>query len=79
MIDELPDTERRRLVIRTFTEVVTTGEPVHGHRKLLLDGRWARYETIVLPLSSDGARINMLLVGQIYTDEIAGHAVTISR
>ena len=68
MLDELPATERRELVTRTFIEVATAGEPVQRDRKILLDGRWARYEAVLLPLSSDGAKVNMLLVGQIYSD-----------
>lgn len=69
MLDEMPDTERRELVQQTFLQVVTTGEPPHAHRKRLLDSRWARYESVVLPLSSDNTNVNMLLVGQVYADE----------
>ena len=68
IIDELPATERRELVIQTFTQVASTGEPLHAHRKFLLDRRWTQYETLVLPLSKDGGTINMLLVGQIYAE-----------
>ena len=68
MLDELPATERRELVTRTFTEVATVGEPVQRYRKFLLDRRWAQYEAVLLPLSSDGLKVNMLLVGQIYGD-----------
>jgi hypothetical protein len=68
MLDELPATERRELVTRTFIEVATAGEPVQRYREFLLDGRWAQYEAVLLPLSSDGVHVNMLLVGQIYAD-----------
>ena len=66
MMDELPSTERRRLVIESFTQVATADEPVHTHRKFLLDNKWVEYEAIILPLSNDGTIINMLLVGQVY-------------
>jgi hypothetical protein len=68
MLDELPATERRELVTQTFTQVATTGEPMQAYREFVLDDRWAQYEAVVLPLSSDGLRVNMLLVGQIYSN-----------
>jgi hypothetical protein len=35
-------------------------------RDLFVDGRTRRYEALSLPLSDDGARINMLLVATEY-------------
>jgi hypothetical protein len=67
MMDELPDTERRKLVIQTFTDVAITGEPQSVCRAFVLDKRNARYESVILPLSADGISVNMLLVGQFYT------------
>ena len=34
-----------------------------------VDGRMQRYEAILMPLSSDGERVDMLLVGLTYGDE----------
>jgi len=68
-LSELPDGEFRQLATRTFTRVAKTGEPFHGNRDRVLDGRPRRYETLVLPLSKDGERVDMLLAGLIYDDE----------
>jgi hypothetical protein len=69
MLDELPLSEQRDRARQTFNAVVATGELVHGHRDQLFNEVRRRYETIVLPLSSDGANIDMLLVGLIHDDE----------
>jgi len=72
MLDELPVGEQRDLARQSFSQVVATGAPLHAHRDRVLDGRNQRYETIILPLSSDGAAIDMLLVGLIHSDEYPG-------
>lgn len=69
MLDALPIAEQRDRARQTFTTVVTTGEPLHGHRDQLFGERWRHYETIILPLSTDGANIDMLLVGLIHDEE----------
>jgi hypothetical protein len=33
-----------------------------------MDGRVHRYEALILPLSRDGARVDMILCGLIYDD-----------
>ena len=35
----------------------------------VLDDQPRRYETVILPLSADGARVDMLLCGMIYEGE----------
>jgi len=69
MLDQLPLVEQRERARQTFTTVVATGELLHGHRDQAFDGRPQRYETIVLPLSSDSVAVDMLLVGLIHSDE----------
>lgn len=69
MLNELPISQFRQLAMDTFTHVATTGKPFRGYRDRILDDRAHRYETVMLPLSKDGNRIDMLLVGLIYTDE----------
>ena len=69
MLDELPVPEYRALAQQSFTRVVTTGEVVHGKRDRIFGGRFARYETVIMPLSDDGARVDRLLIGLIYDDE----------
>jgi hypothetical protein len=68
MLDEMPQVEFRNLTRQSFTKVVTTRQLVHGRRDRVLDGRLRRYETIILPLSSDGATVDKILCGLIYDD-----------
>jgi hypothetical protein len=68
MLDELPQNEFRTVVRERWTEVATTGQPLHCLRDSEMDGRIYRYESIVLPLSADGERVNMELVGLIHAE-----------
>jgi hypothetical protein len=69
MLDELPQVEFRDLSQKSFTKVVTTKEPLQGRRDRILDGRLRQYETLILPLSSDGSEVDRILCGLIYDDE----------
>ncbi|HWB49396.1 MAG TPA: PAS domain-containing protein [Stellaceae bacterium] len=69
MLDELPVTEYRKLAVQSFTQVATTAEVLHGRRDRIFDGRIARYETVIMPLSDDGERVDRLIIGLIYDDE----------
>jgi hypothetical protein len=71
MLDELPVTEFRALALQSFTHVATTAKPLQSNRDRIIDGRSTRYETIIMPLSSDGERVDRLLIGLIYADEAA--------
>ena len=66
MLDEMPSPEFRDLTRRSFTRVVRTREPLHNLSEREFDGRMHRYEAILLPLSSDGERVDRLLIGMIY-------------
>jgi hypothetical protein len=68
MLDELPQVEFRDLTRLSFTKVATTKQPLHAQRDRILDDRPRRYETIILPLSSDGEKVDMLLCGLFYDD-----------
>ncbi|HYM71380.1 MAG TPA: PAS domain-containing protein [Stellaceae bacterium] len=69
MLDELPVTEFRTLARQSFTAVATSGEPLHGIRNRVIDDRFARYETVIMPLSDNGERVDKLIIGLIYDDE----------
>jgi hypothetical protein len=60
--DEHPWPEFSNYVQSTWTEVVASGKPNHGFFDRTLDNRKLRFEALRLPLSSDGERIDMLLV-----------------
>jgi hypothetical protein len=66
LLDEMPAPEFRDLVTRSFRKVVRTKAPLHVLAARPLDGRMQRYETIILPLSSDSKRVDRLMVGMIY-------------
>ena len=69
MLDDLPVNDFRRLAQQSFTEAVITAAPLAGYRDRVIDGRLTRYETVILPMSGDGERVDMLLIGLIYDDE----------
>jgi hypothetical protein len=66
MLDEMPAPEFRELSTRSFRKVRRTREPLHALAARRLDGRMQRYEAIILPLSSDGERVDRLMVGMIF-------------
>jgi hypothetical protein len=66
MLDDMPVPEFRELVTRSFRKVVRTRQSLHALAERLLDGRMQRYEAIILPLSSDGERVDRLMVGMIF-------------
>ncbi|HEX3885674.1 MAG TPA: PAS domain-containing protein [Stellaceae bacterium] len=70
MLDEMPVPEFRDLSTRSFTKVAQTGEPLHVLADRLVDARMQRYEAILMPLSSDGQRVDMLLVGLSYDGDL---------
>lgn len=69
MLDELPQTEFRELAQRSFGKVTRTAEPLHARNNRVLDERIYNYETVILPLSATGDRVDMLLCGVFYDDE----------
>jgi hypothetical protein len=68
MLDELPIAEFRELAQQSFTQTVETQRPFHSMRDRFIDGKRHQYETLMLPLSEDGNRVNMLLIGLVYRD-----------
>jgi hypothetical protein len=60
-LEDLPEPEYREQIRETWTKVCETGEPVHRLRDFRLDNRIRRYEAVILPLASDGERVDMLV------------------
>ena len=69
MLDDLPQVQFRELTRQSFTKVANTAEPLRVLNDRVLDDQPRRYETVILPLSADGARVDMLLCGMIYEGE----------
>ncbi|HVZ01022.1 MAG TPA: PAS domain-containing protein [Dongiaceae bacterium] len=60
-LDEFPYPEMRQAIYDNYRDVVEARAPRRYYRDLETSGRWFRYETLILPLSDDGERINMLI------------------
>jgi hypothetical protein len=64
-LDTYPDVEFRRHLQRVWEEAVTVGRPIANTRRMRFDGRFYRYDGLILPLSTDGEKIDALLVGVV--------------
>ena len=62
-LDTYPGAEFREHLRKSYEDAVRGGRPVANSRRLLVDGRYYRYDGLILPLSSDGQMIDALLVG----------------
>ena len=62
-LDSLPRNELVTFAERCLSDVVATGAPYHWIGRHDLDGVLRRYEALILPLASDGSRVDMLLAG----------------
>jgi hypothetical protein len=61
-LDQLPESQMRAYLEQLYGKAVTQRAPVYERDQVNLDGRLWRSETIVLPLSSDGQAINLLMI-----------------
>ena len=66
MLTDHPDEAFRERAADSFTIVATTGRPFHSQRDRIIGSQVHRYETLMLPLSDDGRRVDTLLIGLIY-------------
>jgi hypothetical protein len=64
-LDTYPNAEFRQHLQKIWEEAVTVGQPIANTRRMILDGRSYRYDGLILPLSSDGEKIDALLVGVV--------------
>jgi hypothetical protein len=66
-LDELPLNKTQRAMYAEYKRVVESGEPACSTWEYSrADGRHVRFERLVLPLSSDGETIDMLLGGIVF-------------
>lgn len=66
MLDELPVSDFRLLVQRSFDTVATGRRPLRAERQRTLDARRRHYEALILPMGADRRTVDMLLVGLIH-------------
>jgi hypothetical protein len=63
-LNEYPLPEHREALRKTYLEALSSGEPNYEELDRLNEGKHVRYARLILPLSNDGTRINMLLMGR---------------
>lgn len=61
-LDEHPQPEFRTYLARSWQRIVDSGEPEHEVHDQFLDETAQRFESLRLPLSSDGVRVDMLIL-----------------
>jgi hypothetical protein len=67
-VDTHPEPQFREAALQRYRKVVETRAPLCGVRNQVFDGRTRRYEVLMLPLSSDGATIDMIIVAMKFLD-----------
>ncbi len=67
-LDEHPQPEFRGYVEKAWRDTVERREMTHGFFDRWVDDRRLRFETLRLPLSSDGETIDMLLIATRHKD-----------
>ncbi|HYM01303.1 MAG TPA: PAS domain-containing protein [Stellaceae bacterium] len=61
-VDDLPGPEMRAYVRYLYTRALWNRAPLYDKGEITLDGTGWEHETLVLPLSDDGAAINKLMI-----------------
>jgi hypothetical protein len=62
-LDEAVPPEDAAMVAASYGEVVRHGEPRYHRRQITFRRRLIDYEVVILPFSSDGERVDLLMVG----------------
>lgn len=65
-LEEHPRPEFRAYLRQQWSETIARGAPTHGFFDRLVDEDLRRFESLRLPLSSDGTTIDMLLVCAVF-------------
>ncbi len=70
MVDELPDSEYRELLLKAYRQAIETGEPNTTTYEQEIEGKPRQFEVLRLPLAADGKTINMLLLCPMFFDPL---------
>jgi hypothetical protein len=65
-VDDHPEPQFREFALARYRKVVELAAPLHDLRNQVFDHRTRRYEVLMLPLSSDGTSVDMVLVAMKY-------------
>jgi hypothetical protein len=63
-LDEYPLPQHREAVRKTYMRVLAKGEPDYEELERLDEGKLVRYGRLILPLSEQGDRVDMFLMGR---------------
>lgn len=66
LVDEHPEPEFRREALKVYHQMIETRVPYQARFDQAFDGRTRRFEVLLLPLSSDGETIDMILGAMKY-------------
>lgn len=61
-LDECFDADYYAVAQQSFSRTVDSGEPQYYRREIPYAGRLIQYEVVMLPLSSDGAKVDQLMI-----------------
>jgi hypothetical protein len=73
-LDEHPNPGHREFLAQTWGELVQRGEPVHHRHDRVLHRQPQFYESVRLPISSDGNLVDMLLIAAIHRGVAQGRS-----
>lgn len=62
-LDEAMPAEHVAMASASYADVVRHGEPRYYRRQIALQDRLIDYEIVILPFSSDGAEVDLLMTG----------------
>jgi hypothetical protein len=65
-LEEFPQPSFRRFLERAWTEVVERRTPVHQFHNDTVDGHRRDFETLRLPLASDGETVDMFILASVH-------------
>jgi hypothetical protein len=63
-LDDYPLPQHRETVRRTYLRALESGEPDYEALERFDEGQTVRYGRLILPLSDQGSRIDMFLMGR---------------
>ena len=66
LVEEHPEPEFRQAALKIYHQMIETRAPYQGRFDQPFDGRTRRFEVLLLPLSSDGEAIDMILGAMKY-------------
>jgi hypothetical protein len=73
-LDEHPNPDHRAFLAKTWGESVEKGRPVHHLHDRVLNEQPQFYESIRLPIASDGETVDMLLIAAIHRGVAQGRS-----